>query len=34
MTQGMFEYLPLRAFNSENDINEFETMMKNKKLIE
>ncbi|MBW4662702.1 MAG: YcxB family protein [Chroococcus sp. CMT-3BRIN-NPC107] len=34
MTQVMFEYLPLRAFNSEKDINEFETMMKNKKLME
>ncbi|WP_009633755.1 YcxB family protein [Synechocystis sp. PCC 7509] len=34
MAKIMFQYLPVRAFNSENDINEFETLMKNKKLME
>jgi len=34
LTKVMFEYVPIRAFNSENDINEFETLMKSKKLME
>lgn len=34
ITQVTFEYLPLRTFNSENDINEFEILMENKKLME
>lgn len=34
LTKVMFEYLPIRAFNSENDINEFEILIKNKKLME
>lgn len=34
LSQGMFEYLPIRAFNSEDDINEFETIMKDKKLMQ
>jgi YcxB-like protein len=34
LTKAYFEYLPIRAFNSEADINEFETLMKNKKLME
>ena len=34
LTQVFFEYLPIRAFNSEDDINEFETLIKNKKLME
>ncbi len=29
-----FYYLPLRAFNSENDINEFEAALKTKKLMD
>ena len=34
LTKIYFEYLPIRAFNSENDINEFEIAMKNKKLMD
>lgn len=33
MAKINFHYLPFRAFNSEDDINEFEAALKNKKLI-
>ncbi len=32
-TNTKFDYLPIRAFNSEDDINEFEAAMKHKKLM-
>lgn len=34
LTNTKFEYLPIRAFNSEDDINEFEAALKNKKLLD
>lgn len=33
LTRNGFEYLPLRVFNSEDNINAFETLIKNKKLM-
>jgi hypothetical protein len=33
-TNTRFDYLPIRAFNSEDDINEFEAALRNKKLME
>lgn len=32
-TKFSFHYLPISSFNSEEDINKFETLMKNKKLM-
>ncbi len=34
MGKILFQYLPVRAFSAEKDINEFEALMKNKKLME
>ncbi len=34
LTPAYFEYLPIRVFNSEDDINEFEAALKTKKLID
>lgn len=34
LTNTYFEYLPIRAFNSEDDINEFEAALKTKRLMD